>query len=96
MGGKDTQHKLIARAASEDSLLGEMREELFIVNLHINHSFHPLKISLLHAENTVCWDPKWTVGKSCIYEPAQDKSSVCVIVSPLESANYCIVYFMGD
>lgn len=54
--GKRDRHKVEAGAANtrQDGLLGDTREELFIVNLHINDSFLPVKISLLHAENTMC------------------------------------------
>lgn len=66
--GKSGRRKLKAGAAStrQDGLLGETREELFMVNLHINDSFLPLMISMLHAENIMCRQLVRMVGNAAI------------------------------
>lgn len=73
LGGMDTggreremgvSWKHEAANTRQDGLLGETREELFIVNLHINDSFLPLMISPLHAENEMCWEPARMVGNA--------------------------------
>ena len=45
-------------------LLGETRQELFIVNLHIDDSFLPFTIPLQHAENKMCWELAQTLGNA--------------------------------
>lgn len=64
-GGREgKEREAESRSMHQDGLLGETREELFMVNLHINDTFLPLMIPLLNAGNITCWELIRTVGKA--------------------------------
>lgn len=69
-----------------------------MVNLHINDSFLPLMISMLHAENIMCRQLVRMVGNAaivrvhtfvCVCVTERDKSGVCVFVCHCLTAGKC-------
>lgn len=66
-----------AVSTRQDGLLGETREELFMVNLHINDSLLPLMIPLLHAENKMCRQLVGRVGNGA-FVGLHESTYVCM------------------